>query len=80
MSFACIACGKPHRTGSEFCEDCANFLDRFEGLVDEHEDPLAALRVYCQDEFDWVVFEDEDQFETHCVERMRDLAHEGVRL
>jgi hypothetical protein len=78
MRFECVACGKEHGSASEYCEACQRFVERFEELVGEFEDPLPALRLYCQDEFEWVVFADEDEFDEGCLERMRELAAEGA--
>ncbi len=80
MTFSCSACGAEHLAAGEHCEPCDRFIGALEGLLDQYEDPLPALKQFCQDEFDWVVFDGEEEYEQDCVDRMRDLRDEGIGL
>lgn len=80
MRFECEGCGGDHNGAGEFCEGCERFLEQLEQLVEQHPGPLGALKLYLQDEFDWVVFASDDEFEEECVERMREMACNGMDL
>ena len=79
MVFVCEACHKEHSSWSSLCPECREFLDRFQGLVAEFTDPIPALRQYCSDELNWIVFDGDDDFDLDCLARMRRLHDEGVR-
>jgi hypothetical protein len=80
MRFQCLACGKEHASASQYCEECERFMGRFRALVERADDPLPALRHFCEEEFDWVVFDSPEEYEEDCEDRARDFIQQGVSL